>query len=198
MSGLAEGAPRPARPDPVLRDRRPEDLPTLERWLTDEEAEWRRWDAPYFPAHQTTRTLRAYWNYLQDSPPDADEQVIEVGGVVVGLVNRSEEEPEGGGWWDLGILIYDPAYWSGGVGTRALALWVQDTLDWTDAHTLTVTTWGGNERMLRAARRLGFRECMRVREARVVGGRRYDSVRLDLLRREWGGAPDLSAPNTRP
>lgn len=169
----------------VLRDRRPADLPTLTRWLTDEEAGWRAWDAPYTPARQTSETMRRYVEYLEVSPPDADEQVIEVGGAVVGMVNRSEEEPAGGGWWDLGILIYDPAYWGGGVGTRALALWVQDTFDWTGAHTLTVTTWSGNARMIRAARRLGFQECARVREARVVGGERYDSVRLDLLRREW-------------
>ena len=177
--------PDPSAPTVLLRDRHPDDLPTLERWLTDEAAQWREWDAPYTPPGQTSETMQAYIRYLAATPPDADERVIEVGGAVVGMVNRSEEEPAGGGWWDMGILIYDPAYWGGGVGTRALALWVQDTLDWTDAHTLTVTTWSGNERMIRAARRLGFRECSRVREARVVGGRRYDSVRLDLLRREW-------------
>lgn len=170
-----------------LRDRRPEDLPTLRRWLTDPGAEWRRWDAPYFHAQTTTRTMQAYVEGLTGSPPDPDEQVIDVDGACVGMVNRSEEAPEGGGWWDLGILIYDPAWWGGGVGTRALALWVQDTLDWTDAHVLTVTTWGGNLRMIRAAERLGFRECARVREARVVEGQRYDSVRLDLLRGEWTG-----------
>lgn len=162
-------------------------MPTLERWLTDPRAEWRLWDAPYTPAHQTDETMRTYIRYMEVTPADADEQVIEVGGVVVGMVNRSEEEPAGGGWWDLGILIYDPAYWGGGVGTRALSLWVQDTLDWTDAHTLTVTTWSGNERMIRAARRLGFQECARVREVRMVGEQRYDSVRYDLLRREWAG-----------
>lgn len=169
----------------VLRDRQPADLPTLARWLTDEEAEWRQWDAPYTPAAQADKLLSGYVRSMRLLPPDADEQVIDVGGVVVGMVNRSEESHGGSGWWDLGILIYDPAYWGGGVGTRALSLWVQDTLDWTDAHTLTVTTWSGNERMIRAARRLGFTECSRVREAWDVGGVRYDSVRLDLLRREW-------------
>ncbi len=180
------GVTRPTSPLPVtLRDRQPRDLPILSRWLTDPEAEWRRWDAPYFHAPTTTQTMQTYVAHLAQTPPDPDEQVIDVDGECVGMVNRSEEEPAGGGWWDLGILIYDPAHWGGGVGTRALSLWVQDTLDWTDAHVLTVTTWSGNERMIRAARRLGFQECGRVREARVVGGQRFDSVRLDLLRAEW-------------
>lgn len=169
----------------ILRDRRPEDIPMMAPWLTDPQAEWRKWDSPYTPAQQTTQTMQAYIKFLEVTPPEPDERVIEVDGVVVGLVNRDQEEPEGQGWWDLGILIFNSDYWGGGVGSRALKLWVQDTLDWTDAHTLTFTTWSGNTRMIRAAERLGFRECMRVREARMVGNERFDSVRYDLLRREW-------------
>ncbi|MBX8467244.1 GNAT family N-acetyltransferase, partial [Deinococcus sp. RIT780] len=76
-----------------------------------------------------------------------------------------------------------------GVGSRALALWVGATLNETDAHVLTFSTWGGNERMIRAAHRLGFREAGRIREARLVRGERFDSVKLDLLRREWTPLP---------
>ena len=170
-----------------LRGRRPRDLPVLIRWLTDPDAAWRAWDAPYLPAWDTTANLQRYAQALASSPPNPNERVIDVGGVVVGMVNRAEEDPAGGGWWDLGILIYDPAHWGRGLGSRALALWVQATLDETDAHALTFSTWGGNDRMIRAALRLGFREAGRVREARVVRGERFDAVRLDLLRREWPG-----------
>ncbi|TDE85455.1 GNAT family N-acetyltransferase [Deinococcus sp. S9] len=172
----------------VLRDRQPRDLPTLTRWLTDPTAEWRRWDAPYFPQQMTDNTMRAYVAYLTENGPDADERVIDVDGVCVGMVNRSEEEPAGGGWWDLGILIYDPAYWGGGIGTHALRLWVADTFEWTNAHVVTVSTWSGNKRMIRAAKRIGFRECARVRGAYAVQGTRHDSVQLDLLRAEWEAA----------
>ncbi|MFC6659287.1 GNAT family N-acetyltransferase [Deinococcus multiflagellatus] len=113
--------------------------------------------------------------------------MIDLGGQCIGMVNRAEEDPAGGGWWDLGVLIYDPAHWGQGLGTAALRQWVQATLDETEAHVLTFTTWSGNTRMLRAAQRLGFQEAGRVREARLVGRERHDSVRLDLLRREWPG-----------
>ncbi|MFD1730324.1 GNAT family N-acetyltransferase [Deinococcus malanensis] len=168
-----------------MRGRRPRDLPVLQRWLTDPQAEWRRWDAPYFHAVSTTTSLKAYVEHLARTPPDPHQRVIDVGGQCVGMVNRSEEEPAGGGWWDLGILLYDPALWGQGLGSRALAQWVQATFDETEAHVVTFTTWGGNERMIRAASRLGFREAGKVREARLVAGQRYDSVRLDMLRREW-------------
>ncbi|CAM3910358.1 GNAT family N-acetyltransferase [Deinococcus frigens] len=182
-------SPLPSEIGPVqtvtLRGRRPRDLPVLRRWLADPQAQWRDWDAPYFHAAATTATLRAYVERLEHTPGRSDERVIELGGECVGMVNRSQEEPAGGGWWDLGILIYDPAHWGHGTGTRALALWVTATFDETDAHVLTFTTWGGNERMIHAALKLGFREAARIREARLVGGVRHDSVRLDLLRREW-------------
>ena len=89
------------------------------------------------------------------------------------------------GWWELGISILDPAYWSGGLGTRALKLWTGATFRETPVHVLMLTTWSGNERMIRAAERVGYRECGRVPEARLWQGQRWDSVRLCVLRREW-------------
>lgn len=83
------------------------------------------------------------------------------------------------------MVIYDPEHWGGGLGKQALRLWTQATFAETDAHVLTLTTWSGNERMVRAAERCGYRECARVPEARLWQGRRWDSVRLAALRREW-------------
>ena len=172
-----------------IRGRRPRDLPTLRRWFTDPQAQWRDWDAPYLHAAQTTGSLAAYVEQMERTPPHPNERVVSLDGQCIGMVNRSETPPEDGGWWDLGIIIHDPQFWGRGVGSRALALWVEATLNETDAHVLTFTTWGGNERMIRAALRLGFREAGRVREARLVSGVRHDSVQLDLLRREWTPLP---------
>ncbi|WP_338030641.1 GNAT family protein [Deinococcus ficus] len=61
--------------------------------------------------------------------------------------------------------MYDPQLWSGGHGTRALRLWTAATFAGTDAHVLTPTTWSGNARMFRAARRCGYCECARTPEA---------------------------------
>ena len=41
----------------------------------------------------------------------------------------------------------------------------------------------------RAAGRVGYRECARVREARLWQGVRYDSVQMQLLRGEWAALP---------
>lgn len=156
---------------PVLREQTTADALQLAYWHTDPQAEWKQWDAPYFHAgvHR----------------PSSGERIIEVAGQAVGLVTRHAERPSEGGWWELGILIFDPQYWGGGIGTAALREWTGLTFAETGAHVLTLSTWSGNERMIRAGLRVGYRECARVREARLWQGRRYDSVRLDMLRREW-------------
>jgi len=187
--------PRSRRPsgtlDPVtlplvLRPRRPEDLPELWRWTHGTpDPEWKRWDAPYFHGPHSPLGLAEYTARALARPVPEHLHVIEIGGMVRGVVTRAWEDPQEGGWMDLGIVIHDPAFWNGGYGTRALHGWVDLTFRDTPAHVLTLTTWSGNARMLGAARRLGFRECARVREARSWQGERYDSVRFDLLRREW-------------
>ncbi len=165
-------------PDLTLRPQTAHDALHLSLWLTDPAAEWRQWDAPYLHGEAL------FGEELEDAEAP-HERLICRGGVPIGLVTRHPEAPRSGGWWELGILIYDPRYWSGGLGTRALRRWTDLTFAETGAHVLTLTTWSGNARMLRAGAKAGYRECARVREARLWQEKRHDSVRLDLLRSEW-------------
>ena len=99
-------------------------------------------------------------------------------------MSRYEEDPAGGDWWELGIVIHDPQHWGGGLGRGALRQWTQRTFNETNAHVITLTTWSGNQRMIRSAQRVGYRECARIPEARSWQGRRWDSVKLAVLRRD--------------
>ncbi|CAM3760312.1 GNAT family N-acetyltransferase [Deinococcus frigens] len=104
--------------------------------------EWKRWDGPYFHAGQGTRslTLAEFTARAAAKPPSTNRRIIALDDIRIGLVTRSGEALEGGGWWELGILICDPAHWGGGLGTRALTLWTTATLAETNAHVLTLTT----------------------------------------------------------
>ncbi len=172
--------------DLTLRPRLPQDLPPLHRWLHAEQSpEWQRWDGPYFPKSRSDLSLEAYTERAAAHPWDADQQIIALGGQCIGSVSRYEEDPAGGGWFELGIVIFDPAHWGGGLGTRALRLWTACTFSETSAHVITLSTWSGNQRMIRAAERVGYRECARIPEARAWDGQRWDSVKLAVLRRDW-------------
>ncbi|AXE37275.1 GNAT family N-acetyltransferase [Acidipropionibacterium virtanenii] len=159
-----------------------EDLIWLWHWNVEvPDAAWKRWDGPYFGDVDD----REYEEFCADWRPrlrSGDRALVTVEGHRCGFVNRFEEPPAGGGWWELGIVIFDPELWGQGIGRRALASWMRQTFRETDAHVLTMTTWSGNERMIRCASGLGFSECGRVPGARLWDGRRWDSVTMSLLR----------------
>lgn len=170
----------------TLRPRQDADLPVLWRWChAEENPEWMQWDGPYFDDKPQPISFEAYREKAQAVTPDLNRQIIALNGECIGMVSRYEEAPTGGGWWELGIVIYDPQHWGGGLGREALRQWTQRTFNETNAHVITLTTWSGNERMIRSAVRVGYRECARIPEAREWQGRRWDSVKLALLRREW-------------
>ncbi|UBV44248.1 GNAT family N-acetyltransferase (plasmid) [Deinococcus taeanensis] len=167
----------------TLRPRLPDDLPLLWQWTrATPDPEWKQWDGPYFTHQSQPVPYETYRQQAESQPPQPHSRVIALDGTCIGQVTRFEEPPAQGGWWELGIVIYDPGSWGCGYGRDALQQWTTSTFDETDAHVLTLTTWSGNERMVRSAQRAGDRECGRIPEARVWQGRRWDSVKLAVLR----------------
>ena len=158
------------------------DLDFLWTWQhATPEAEWKLWDGPYFESSAAPN--RDEFDRQQRARlADLNRRLIVVDGEPVGFVSRFEEDPVGGGWWELGIVIFDPRQWGRGVGQAALRQWLAVTFDETDAHVVTVQTWSGNERMIASAKRCGFLECGRIPEARSWNGQRWDSVKLCALR----------------
>lgn len=174
----------------VLRDWTTSDLRAHRFWLQPEH-EWHRWDAPYFGTpspEQADEQVAALRRQVDDDDWATPRQQLVVAdrrsGDYRGMVAWYwESQPSD--WRRLGIVLPDPQTWSGGLGTEAFGLWTSAVFRATDAHRLDFATWSGNERMCRLGRRLGFSEEARFREARAVGGRRYDSVVYGVLRREW-------------
>ncbi len=166
---------------PVLRDRRADDLAWEWHWTNElPDPEWKRWDAPYFHVADVRLTWAEFSTRIASTAPD--RLMVELAGAPVGVVTRHERDPRGGGWWELGIVLYDPARFGQGIGTAALREWARRTFAETGAAVLTLVTWSGNARMIGAAHRSGFTECGRVPQARLWEGQRFDSVTLALLR----------------
>lgn len=143
--------------------------------------EWKKWDAPYFSLNQLS-----YDEYAQQFHKEDLEKsrLIEVDGKVIGYVGYYWEY-EKTKWLEAGIVIYDPAYWSGGYGTKALSLWVEHLFQTLDIPRVGITTWSGNERMMKLAQKLGMQLEGRMRKCRYYNGVYYDSIRMGILREEW-------------
>ncbi len=113
-----------------------------------------------------------------------DFWAIEVKGSVIGIVSYYwEHKPSN--WLEMGIVIYDPQYWSGGYGTKALALWIDHLFETLPLVRVGFTTWSGNHRMIRVGEKLGMVMEARLRKCRYYNGVYYDSIRMGILREEW-------------
>jgi RimJ/RimL family protein N-acetyltransferase len=110
--------------------------------------------------------------------------IIEVDKTVIGTVSYYWEHKESL-WLEVGIVIYDPSYWNGGYGTEVLKLWIDHLFSFMPLVHIGLTTWSGNQRMIRCAERLGMKLEGRLRKCRFYNGEYYDSIRMGVLREEW-------------
>ncbi|MHC4549246.1 MAG: GNAT family N-acetyltransferase [Planctomycetota bacterium] len=175
----------------VLRDFARPDLAAYAHWLGPGH-EWRRWDGPDFPEPAQAEVGRIVarlreqieagkWPAPRERLAIADPHTNELWGRVARNWIREDIH-----WAAVGIDLFDPRHWGSGRGTEALGLWT-DYLFRAEPRfvRLDLRTWSGNARVMRVAAKLGYRQEARYREARLVGGRRFDSLGYGVLRREW-------------
>lgn len=159
------------------------DLPRLwELIYKDEQPEWKKWDAPYYP--HKAKTYDDFLLLKDDWIGCDDFWVIEAEGVVRGIISYYwEHEPSK--WLEMGIVLHESASWNKGIGTRALKLWIEHLFTTLPLVRVGFTTWSGNERMIRVGEKLGMQLEARIRKVRYYDGTYYDSIRMGLLREEW-------------
>lgn len=168
-----------------LRFLNKEDLRTVWEFIYGQEnPEWKKWDAPYFPLKymdfETYETEMLNKIKHQIEP----RMVIIADGQIIGIVSYYwEHEPSQ--WLEVGIVIYEPQYWSGGYGTEALKLWIDHLFEVMPIHRIGLTTWSGNHRMMKVAEKLGMILEGRMRKCRQYNGEYYDSIKMGVLKEEW-------------
>ncbi len=163
------------------------DLPKLWEFIYKEKApEWKKWDAPYFE-HKHIPFDEFMWN--KDHYVNHEQRwAIEVAGELIGTVSYYwEHEPSR--WLEMGIGIYNPNFWSGGYGTRAIILWINHLFNTLPLVRVGYTTWSGNERMIKVGEKIGMKMEGRLRKCRYYNGEYYDSIRMGILREEWESSP---------
>ncbi len=89
-------------------------------------------------------------------------------------------------WLEIGIVIFDENFWNKGIGFSALRLWINEVFkEKTEIIRIGITTWSGNDGMIKLAKKLGMKEEARYRKARIVNGKYFDSVSYGILKKEW-------------
>jgi RimJ/RimL family protein N-acetyltransferase len=169
----------------MLRPLTKNDLPFLYQLMHDKKGEipeWKKWDAPYYPYQKPP--FRTFRNQFQSELNEEKRYLIYSGSSLIGMVTYYwEHQPSF--WLEVGIVIYDPQYWSGGFGTEAMFLWVDHLFKTLPIVRCGFTTWSGNQRMMKVGEKLGMTLEARLRKCRYYEGEYYDSIRYGILREEW-------------
>lgn len=146
--------------------------------------EWKQWDGPYFDDYRPTTETEFIGTY--ETLVRQEKLIgIYVDERLIGQVTRYWEN-EKTRWLEIGIIIYESEYWNGGYGTEALTQWITQTFqDIPLIERVGLTTWSGNNRMMRVAEKLGMKQEACIRKVRYWQGVYYDSVKYGVLREEW-------------
>lgn len=170
--------------DVILRDMLPNDLINHRRWWT-EETEWMNWDAPW--EANAPGFAKQYLSRLEKrlhSPPPNIRPTLQIctsGGVHIGSVNAYYYNRVFG-LKAVGIAIRESKFWGRGLGGQAFGLWLAYNFVVGGAPTLYCETWSGNKRMINLARKFGFEEARRKKNARSWQGKTYDALAFSLER----------------
>jgi RimJ/RimL family protein N-acetyltransferase len=85
----------------------------------------------------------------------------------------------------LGIVIGEKAYQNKGYGQDAVKLLLDYAFNLLNLNSLMLGTFSFNERAIGCYKKVGFKEIGRRREARIIGGKKFDAVLMDILAKEF-------------
>ena len=147
--------------------------------------EWSKYNAPYFNEFKfidlETFLLKNHHEYY------LSERVLGIffNNKPVGIVTY---------YWEnfatrlleIGIIIYDNCIWSKGIGFTALSKWIKICFDkFPEIQHIGLTTWSGNQRMMKLAEKIGLICEARIRKVIYYNEVYYDSIKYGILREEF-------------
>lgn len=89
-------------------------------------------------------------------------------------------------WLEIGIVIFDENFWSKGIGSKALSLWIDEIFNTEEnLEHIGLTTWSGNIGMMKCSLKIGMTLEGRIRKVRYNNNIFYDSMKYGILKDEW-------------
>jgi RimJ/RimL family protein N-acetyltransferase len=179
----------------------PDDAELWARWLNDLEVALPLGDEAYshFGIDDQARDIAdiaAHHDHVFTIVERATDRPI--GRCLLFGLNRTDRSTE------IGIFIGEKDCWGKGYGGEAMRLLLDYAFTILNMNSVMLGVYAFNERAIRCYRSLGFKEIGRRREARIIGGVKYDGVLMDLLAEEFdspalaklmAGRPERSTAN---
>ena len=152
---------------------------------SSENPEWSKYNAPYFNEFKfidlETFLLKNHHEYY------LSERVLGIffNNKPVGIVTYYWEN-FATRWLEIGIIIYDNCIWSKDIGFTALSKWIKICFDkFPEIQHIGLTTWSGNQRMMKLAEKIGLICEARIRKVIYYNKVYYDYIKYGILRDEF-------------
>lgn len=85
----------------------------------------------------------------------------------------------------FGITIGEKSYWDKGYGQEATKLILDFGFNLLNLNNIMLGVFSYNQRAINCYKKVGFKEIGRRRQARIISGKKYDMVLMDILAEEF-------------
>ncbi|MFX0091912.1 MAG: GNAT family N-acetyltransferase [Candidatus Hodarchaeota archaeon] len=85
----------------------------------------------------------------------------------------------------LGILIGEKTYWGKGYGQDGTILLLDYAFNLLNLKCIMLGTFSYNKRAINCYKKVGFKEIGRRRQAKIIGGKTFDIILMDILAEEF-------------
>ena len=85
----------------------------------------------------------------------------------------------------FGIAIGEKAYWNKGYGQDATRLLLDYGFNLLNLNNIMLGVFSYNQRAISCYEKVGFKEIGKRRQARIIGGKKYDVILIDILAEEF-------------
>lgn len=85
----------------------------------------------------------------------------------------------------MGIVIGEKDYWGKGYGQEATRLLLDYSFNLLNLNSIMLGVFAFNTQAIHCYLRVGFKEIGRRRQARIIGGQKYDAILMDILAEEF-------------
>lgn len=102
-----------------------------------------------------------------------------IGRCLLFAVNRTDRSAM------AGILIGEKSCWGQGYGSEAMVLLLDYAFNLLNLHSVGLGVFAFNQRGIASYRKIGFKEIGLRREARILGGKAFDVLLMDILEDEF-------------
>ena len=86
---------------------------------------------------------------------------------------------------EVGIIIGEESARGKGYGVEALKLLLDYGFNTLNLHTIYLGVYSFNKQAIACYKKVGFKEAGRIREAKFHNGKRYDDIKMDILKDEF-------------